>query len=130
MSTAPEVIVAKHCGIKTVGFSLITNMSIHTECQPDEGISHSAVLQQGKETTKKIEEFITELVGSFKAKARNEPLLNAQEADVFHDTQMETQPNNNMTHKESNNNNNNNDDDDTNHDSEDTDNSVPEDQAI
>ena len=128
MSTAPEVIVATHCGIKTVAFSLITNMSVHPDSPADDGISHSAVLQMGKESTKKLEGFITELVGSFKAKVRDESMENANEVtDVFHDTLMDTKSNNHLTHKESNNNDSN---ENTNHVSEDTVNPVMENQPI
>ncbi|KAI6661725.1 Purine nucleoside phosphorylase [Oopsacas minuta] len=86
MSTAPEVIVARHCGIRTVAFSLITNMSVHPDSVHDESTSHSAVLALGSEVTGKFSGFITELVSSFKSKGM--PLQ--PEADVFHDTLMES----------------------------------------
>jgi len=37
MSTAPEVIVANHCGIKVLGFSLISNMASGILDQPLSG---------------------------------------------------------------------------------------------
>jgi purine-nucleoside phosphorylase len=34
MSTVPEVLVAVHCGLKVVGFSIITDMSFPDSLQP------------------------------------------------------------------------------------------------
>jgi purine-nucleoside phosphorylase len=50
MSTAHEVIVAAHCGMQCLGFSLITNV------QND--ISHEEVLGVGKERCKHIEKIV------------------------------------------------------------------------
>ena len=126
MSTAPEVIVATHCGIKSVAFSLITNLSVHSNSEQDDAISHSAVLQMGKESTKKLEGFITELISSFKSKEREEAVGNANEAtEVFNDSLMDAKPNNDATHKESNSNAHN-----KNANSNDTSNPVQENQPI
>ena len=42
MSTVPEVIIANHCGIKTVGISCITNMAAGILNQP---LSHEEVME-------------------------------------------------------------------------------------
>ena len=44
MSTVPEVIVAVHCGLRVVGFSIITDMCFPDSLQPavvDEIIAHA-----------------------------------------------------------------------------------------
>jgi purine-nucleoside phosphorylase len=47
MSTAPEVLVANHAGMRVLGFSSITNLSLdNTETQDD--ISHEEVLRLGQ----------------------------------------------------------------------------------
>ena len=53
MSTVPEVIVANHCGIKTVGISCLTNMAAGILEQP---LNHEEVI----ETSNKVKnDFIT-----------------------------------------------------------------------
>ena len=42
MSTVPEVVVARHCGLKVFAFSLITNSCI-TEYETDESANHEEV---------------------------------------------------------------------------------------
>jgi purine-nucleoside phosphorylase len=51
MSTAPEVTVARHCGIKVLGFSGITN--VH---RLDTGVptTHEEVLETGKQIGPKL----------------------------------------------------------------------------
>ena len=60
MSTVPEVICAARCGIKVVGFSVITNygtgMSIDTA-------SHQETLEQGKNACSKLSCLIQHFLG-------------------------------------------------------------------
>lgn len=44
MSTVPEVIVARHCGLRVLGLSLITNRAATSYSSPEEA-SHEAVLR-------------------------------------------------------------------------------------
>ena len=48
MSTVPEAVVAKHCGIKCIGITCITNMAAGVK---NEILTHEDV----KETAKKVE---------------------------------------------------------------------------
>jgi purine-nucleoside phosphorylase len=47
MSTAPEVLVAKHAGMRVFGVSSITNVSID-DVDAEATISHEEVLEVGK----------------------------------------------------------------------------------
>lgn len=55
MSTVPEAIVARHCGMKVIGISLITNMAAGMLKQE---LNHQEVLEEGK----KAEERFTKVV--------------------------------------------------------------------
>lgn len=53
MSTAPEVLVAYHTGMRVLGFSTVTNASLDsTEAEAD--VSHEEVLRLGQETVPKL----------------------------------------------------------------------------
>ncbi|WP_134698890.1 purine-nucleoside phosphorylase [Ammoniphilus sp. YIM 78166] len=47
MSTVPEVIVARHCGLKILGISCITDMAIGEELEP---LSHEQVVEMANKT--------------------------------------------------------------------------------
>ena len=49
MSTCPEVIVARHCGIKVLGFSIITNIVVD-----DNGEDATLVTDQSPNKKKKL----------------------------------------------------------------------------
>uniref|UniRef100_A0A0G4FPX5 Purine nucleoside phosphorylase n=1 Tax=Chromera velia CCMP2878 TaxID=1169474 RepID=A0A0G4FPX5_9ALVE len=61
MSTAPEVLVAHHCGIKVCGLSLVTNMVVY---DPDnaEVANHEEVMDVGKKRSKDIQSLVEEFV--------------------------------------------------------------------
>ncbi|XP_008830776.1 purine nucleoside phosphorylase [Nannospalax galili] len=63
MSTVPEVIVARHCGLRVFGFSLITNKVI-MDYENLEKANHKEVLEAGKQAAKKLEEFVFILMDS------------------------------------------------------------------
>ncbi|XP_072133473.1 purine nucleoside phosphorylase 4a [Mobula birostris] len=62
MSTVPEVTVARHCGLRVFGLSLITN-TITREYNNVEVVDHDDVLSIGKMRTGVVQSLITELVG-------------------------------------------------------------------
>jgi len=59
MSTAPETIVAVHCGINVLGISCITNMAAGILDQP---LSHTEVVETGKRVEEKFKKLITSIV--------------------------------------------------------------------
>ncbi|XP_004609771.1 purine nucleoside phosphorylase [Sorex araneus] len=63
MSTVPEVIVARHCGLRVFGFSLITNKVI-MDYESLEKANHDEVLEAGKQAAQKLEQFISNLMAS------------------------------------------------------------------
>lgn len=61
MSTVPEVIIARHCGLRVFGFSLITNKVI-MDYESLETTNHEEVLEAGKQAAQKLEQFISNLM--------------------------------------------------------------------
>ncbi|RXM93039.1 Purine nucleoside phosphorylase [Acipenser ruthenus] len=62
MSTVPEVLVAKHCGLKVFGLSLITNKVVK-EYNDKEMVNHEGVLGVSKTRAGTLQALVTELVG-------------------------------------------------------------------
>jgi purine-nucleoside phosphorylase len=72
MSTVPEVIVARHSGIKVLALSLITNVSVHhktpTARQPlqvplSQGkATHQEVVEAGKEAAKDVQQIVMTMI--------------------------------------------------------------------
>ncbi|XP_060692146.1 purine nucleoside phosphorylase 4a [Hemiscyllium ocellatum] len=65
MSTVPEVIVAKHCGLRVFGLSLITN-EVTREYENAEVVDHEAVLSISEMRTGMLQNLIKELVARMK----------------------------------------------------------------
>lgn len=63
MSTVPEVIVARHCGLRVFGFSLITNKVI-LDYESQQKANHKEVLDAGKQVAQKLEQFVSILMAS------------------------------------------------------------------
>ena len=61
MSTVPEVIVARHCGIRVLGFSLVTNCCIMDYSTPAE-TNHEEVLETGKWRASMMQDLIGHVV--------------------------------------------------------------------
>ena len=62
MSTVPEVITAVHCGLKTVGFSVITDM-----CLPDalEPANMEKIIAMAKEAEPRLTRLVSDVVADF-----------------------------------------------------------------
>ncbi|XP_059569124.1 purine nucleoside phosphorylase [Alligator mississippiensis] len=63
MSTAPEVVVAKHCGLRVFGLSLITNTVVR-DYDSEDSASHEAVLEASQARAAALQMLVTQLVGS------------------------------------------------------------------
>ena len=59
MSTVPEAIAAAHCGIKTIGISLITNMAAGILNQP---LSHEEVQETAAIASEKFTKLVDQIV--------------------------------------------------------------------
>lgn len=63
MSTAPEVVIAKHCGLKVLGISLVTNNVVRDIDSAVEAC-HEEVLETGRMRSKTMQEWVVRIVGS------------------------------------------------------------------
>lgn len=61
MSTVHETIVAHHCGLKILGFSLITNLSTY-DYNSDEIPTHEEVVEMGQRRARDLERLITKII--------------------------------------------------------------------
>ncbi|CAL1590296.1 unnamed protein product [Knipowitschia caucasica] len=61
MSTAPEVIVARHCGMRVFALSLITNQAV-MDYDSQEKANHEEVLQTGKQRAEQLERLVSTMV--------------------------------------------------------------------
>ena len=59
MSTVPEVIIANHCGIKTVGISCLTNMAAGILAQP---LNHQEVMETSNMVREKFTTLMKEII--------------------------------------------------------------------
>ncbi|XP_063052264.1 purine nucleoside phosphorylase 6 isoform X2 [Engraulis encrasicolus] len=62
MSTVPEVVVARHCGLRVFGLSLITNKVV-TDYDSKERANHEEVLQTTRMRTQDLQRLVSHLVG-------------------------------------------------------------------
>ncbi|XP_004781510.1 purine nucleoside phosphorylase [Mustela putorius furo] len=69
MSTVPEVIVARHCGLRVFGFSLITNKVI-LDYETKEKANHEEVLEAGRQAAEKLEQFVSVIMASIPPPAK------------------------------------------------------------
>ena len=65
MSTVPEVIVARHCNMRVLGLSLITNECI-VEYDSTHFANHEEVLQTGEMRSKDLQSFVSKMVEHLK----------------------------------------------------------------
>jgi xanthosine phosphorylase len=59
MSVVPEVIIARHCGLKVVGFSAITNLAVGLSL---EKVTHEMTLRFGELAARKLVKLVLEFV--------------------------------------------------------------------
>ncbi|XP_030587211.1 purine nucleoside phosphorylase 6 [Archocentrus centrarchus] len=61
MSTVPEVVVARHCGLRVLGLSLITNKVV-TDYESDEKANHEEVLRTTQHRTKDFQKLVRHII--------------------------------------------------------------------
>lgn len=61
MSTVPEVVVARHCGLRVLGLSLITNMVV-TDYDSNEKANHLEVLKTTERRTEDLQKLVSQLI--------------------------------------------------------------------
>ncbi|XP_034721898.1 purine nucleoside phosphorylase-like [Etheostoma cragini] len=61
MSMVPEVTVAKHCGLRVLGLSLITN-KVSLDYSREEKVNHDEVLQISKMRAEVLQKLVTLLI--------------------------------------------------------------------
>ena len=61
MSTVPEVLVARHCGIRVFGVSVVTNRCV-MELDTGEELSHEEVLTMGENGSANMQRLISKFV--------------------------------------------------------------------
>lgn len=65
MSTVPEVLVAKHCGMRVLGLSLITNKCI-MEHDSEAFANHEEVLETARVRSKDLQQLAAAIVQAMK----------------------------------------------------------------
>lgn len=63
MSTVPEVIAAKHCGMKVLGLSLVTNKVI-IEAHETQHANHQEVLEATKKAGKDVQDLVFKVISA------------------------------------------------------------------
>jgi len=71
MSTIPEVIVARHCGIRCFSFSLITNECI-MEYDVEQEANHEEVMEAANSRAADLNRFIAALIPSIQELQMNQ----------------------------------------------------------
>lgn len=70
MSTVPEVIVARHCGIRVLGISSIANLAAGKGCGK---LSHEDVVEGSRKSAKNFERLLTETIKRIGFKCIDDP---------------------------------------------------------
>ena len=60
----PEVMVARHCGIRCFGLSLVTNMCVMDYEDNNHVPDHAEILETGESQTENIKTFFSALVSA------------------------------------------------------------------
>jgi len=61
MSTVPEVMIARHCGIKCLSFSLISNKCV-TDYDTNESANHEEVIETANRRQEDLKKFVLTLI--------------------------------------------------------------------
>lgn len=61
MSTVPEVVVARHCGVRCLGLSLVTNKCV-ADHDNDNRPNHEEVLEMGSKRSAAMQNFVTQIL--------------------------------------------------------------------
>ncbi|XP_053106122.1 purine nucleoside phosphorylase-like [Hemicordylus capensis] len=80
MSTAAEVVVARHCALRVFGLSLITN-KVTKDYDTKETVGHHGVLGVSQRRAPTLQTFLTELVGRLDSGGSSSTATSSEETD-------------------------------------------------
>ena len=82
MSTAPEVLVAKHCGLRVFGMSLVTNNCV-MEWDSSSVANHAEVLETASMRARDMERFMYKLIEQMPEPAEQDTKPAVKDAELL-----------------------------------------------
>ncbi|KAI3383591.1 hypothetical protein SNEBB_007830 [Seison nebaliae] len=71
MSTIPEVIAARHCGLKIFGLSLVTNV-VNTSWETVQDVTHKEVVTMGEKYAERVKNLVVKMIERMESNGKSE----------------------------------------------------------